>query len=62
MREFVLGGKKFPATRVVGADLSVPNSTIKTPMDFILGYNILRKANWFFDFPNRKWAITKMLP
>jgi len=62
MRGFVLGGQQFPSTRIVAADLSIPNSTIKTPMDFILGFNVLRKANWLFDFRNRKWAILKMLP
>lgn len=58
---FTLGGKRFPATKAVVIDLSVPNSTIKTPMDFILGYNVQKKANWIFDFPNKKWAISKML-
>jgi predicted aspartyl protease len=61
LKEFVIGGRKFPSVRVAGVDLSVPNSTIKTPMDFILGYNVISKANWIFDFPNKKWAISKML-
>lgn len=61
MKDFVLGGKQFPVTKVVAIDLSVPNSIIKTPMDFILGYPILRKANWFFDFPQRKWGISKII-
>lgn len=61
LKEFKLGGKLFPAVRVVVIDLSVPNSTIKTPMDFILGYNVQKRANWIFDFPQKKWAISKML-
>jgi hypothetical protein len=61
MKGFSLGGQQFPPTRVVVIDLSVPNSTIKTPMDFILGYNVQKRANWAFDFPRKKWAITKML-
>ncbi len=61
MKEFTLGGHHFPASKVVVIDLSVPNSTIKTPMDFILGFNVLNKANWIFDFPSRKWKISKML-
>jgi hypothetical protein len=30
-------------------------------MDLILGYNTLRQANWLFDFPRRRWAISKRL-
>lgn len=61
MKEFSLGGYHFPASKVVVIDLSVPNSTVKTPMDFILGFNVLNKANWIFDFPNKRWKISKML-
>jgi hypothetical protein len=62
MKEFELGGYKFPSAKVAAVDLSVPNSTIHTPMTFILGYNVLRNANWIFDFPGKRWAISKMLP
>ena len=61
LKAFTLGGMQFSAIRTVVIDLSVPNSTIKTPMDFILGHNVLRKANWVFDFPRKKWAISTML-
>lgn len=61
VKGFTLGGKTFPAIKAVVVDLSVPNSTIKTPMDFILGYNVQKQANWIFDFRNKKWAISKML-
>lgn len=61
VKGFALGGNKFPSIKAVVIDLSVPNSTIKTPMDFILGYNVQRKANWVFDFPKKKWMISKML-
>jgi len=29
--------------------------------DLILGYSTLSKANWLFDFPRKKWAISKLL-
>jgi hypothetical protein len=60
LKGFELGKNKFPAIKVVVIDLSKPNSTIKTPMDFVLGNNVITKANWFFDFPRKKWAITEM--
>jgi hypothetical protein len=37
------------------------NATIETPMDVIIGYNLMRAANWLMDFPRRRWAITKRL-
>lgn len=26
-------------------------------VDFIVGHNILKNANWYFDFTNREWAL-----
>ncbi len=56
-----IGNQHFPAHKVAGVDLSQVNSTIEVPMDLILGYSTLSKANWLFDFPGKRWAITKML-
>jgi hypothetical protein len=56
-----IANQVFPPHRVAGVDLSHVNSTIEIRMDMILGYNTLSKANWLFDFPSRRWAITKRL-
>lgn len=56
-----LGGVHFPAHRVAAVDLSAVNATLEFPMDLIIGYNLYRQANWLFDFPNRRWAITRTL-
>jgi predicted aspartyl protease len=56
-----IANQMFPPHRVAGVDLSPVNSTIETPMDMILGYSTLSKANWLFDFPRKRWAITKRL-
>lgn len=56
-----IGGYAFPPHRVAGVDLSQVNATIEIPMDLILGYSTLSKARWLFDFPQRRWAITKRL-
>jgi hypothetical protein len=58
MEESVIGERTFPTHKVAGVDLSAVNATLEMPMDFILGYNTLRRADWLFDFPNRRWAIT----
>lgn len=58
MAASTIGQHTFPPCKVAGVDLSFVNSTIEIPMDLILGYNLLSKANWIFDFPLKKWAIT----
>ena len=52
-----LGPLRLPALRVAGVDLAGVNATIEIPMDMILGYNLLSRANWWFDFPRQRWAI-----
>jgi hypothetical protein len=59
MSEASIGNHSFPPQRIAAVDLSSVNSTIEMPMDLILGYSTLRQANWWFDFPRRKWAISK---
>lgn len=61
MAATIIGNTAFPPLKVAGVDLSYVNSTIDMPMELILGYNTLRKANWLFDFPRKKWAISKRL-
>ena len=56
-----VGDIELPPLRVAGVDLSGVNATIETPMDLILGYNMLCRANWLVDFPRRRWAMTKRL-
>jgi hypothetical protein len=38
--------------------LSAANATLERPMDLILGYPTWSQADWLFDFPSRKWALT----
>jgi hypothetical protein len=56
-----IGGVRFPALRVAAVDLAPVNARIDIPMDLVLGYNALRHAHWWFDFPGRHWAITKVI-
>lgn len=59
MTATVIGGCAFPPRRVAGVDLSQVNAHIEIPMDLILGYSTIYRANWLFDFPRRRWVITK---
>jgi hypothetical protein len=55
----VIGLTAFPPLKVAGVELGAVNNRIEIPMDLILGYNALVKADWYFDFPARQWAITR---
>jgi predicted aspartyl protease len=61
MAAATIGGYTFPTQRVAAVDLSRVNATLERPMDLIVGYNLYSKAHWLFDFPRRRWRITKML-
>lgn len=52
-----IGGHFFPKQMVGATDLSHFNDYLEQPIELIIGFNTIRKANWIFDFPNKKWAI-----
>jgi predicted aspartyl protease len=54
----VIGGRAFGAHKAVAVDLSGVNRTLDHPIDLIVGYPTIRQADWFFDFPARRWAVT----
>jgi hypothetical protein len=61
MAAATIGGYTFPTQRVAAVDLARVNATLERPMDLIVGYNLYSKAHWLFDFPRRRWRITKMM-
>ena len=61
MAATTIGARVFPPHTVAGVDLSRGNAAVEPPMDFVLGYSTLSKANWWFDFPRRRWAVTRLL-
>jgi predicted aspartyl protease len=61
MSSYNIGSHEFPASEVVGVDLSHINSSTEVPMTMILGYTTIQHANWLFDFPARQWVITKVI-
>lgn len=61
MAETVIGGHVFAPHKVAGVDLAPVNATTDVPMDLILGYSTLSQANWLFDFPRQRWAVSKRL-
>jgi hypothetical protein len=59
MAESVIGQRMFNRHKVVAVDLSAVNRTLEYPMDLILGYPTMRQADWLFDFPAKRWMLTK---
>ena len=59
MKGIGIDGHLFPTHHVAGVDLTLINSTVDTKMNLILGYSTLRHADWWFNFPGKKWRITK---
>jgi len=55
----IIGTYTFSPHKVAGVDLSRLNARAEIPVDLALGYSTLRQANWWFDFPGRRWAISK---
>ncbi len=55
-----IAGESFARHKVAAVDLAEPNSTLDQPMDMILGYTTLCQANWLFDFPAKRWAVTRL--
>ena len=54
-----IAGHRFASHRVAIVDLSPANASLAQPMDLILGYPLLSQADWIFDYPALRWAITK---
>jgi hypothetical protein len=59
MKACRIGGARFPAHKVAQIDLTNISQGSGARIDMILGYNIMRRANWYFDFPNKKWAVVR---
>jgi hypothetical protein len=54
-----IGGEVFARHKVAAVDLSKLNRTLERPMDLILGYTTLCQSNWLFDFPAKRWSLTR---
>ncbi len=59
MKACRIGGLRFNAQRVAAVDLSNIRGGAEIPMDMILGYNCLKQAGWFFDFPKKLWSVNR---
>ncbi len=51
------GSKKFVAEYVMIMDFEPVQEFLGPDVDFILGFNMISQADWFFDFQNHQWNV-----
>jgi len=56
-KELTIGTHNFYDIHVIAFDFSPIRPYFNKNVDYIIGYNIIIQANWFFDFDNYQWAV-----
>jgi hypothetical protein len=54
-RKIVISGHAFEDIRVVATDLSVLRENWNKDIQAVIGFNLIRRGNWYFDANNRFW-------
>jgi hypothetical protein len=57
MKDLKIGSKSFPNTFVVGMDFMPMREVFNDDVDFVLGFNVISKANWYLDLNSNTWDI-----
>jgi hypothetical protein len=58
-RKIVIAGRTFEDLRVAAADLSVLRENWDQQIQAVVGFNLIRKGNWFFDAKNNLWNFQR---
>jgi hypothetical protein len=56
-KEIRVAHRTFRDIEVVGADLQLLRENIGTQTHVVLGFNIIRRTNWYFDAQTRSWSV-----
>jgi hypothetical protein len=56
-RELSVGGRRFQGVHVVVLDLSPLRDSVAATVQAVLGFNVIRKADWYFDVRGRRWSV-----
>lgn len=54
-----IGGVVFSASPCVAIDLAPLNAKLARPLDVIVGMPLIQTADWWFDFPGRRWTVAR---
>lgn len=57
-----IAGNTFKPHTIAAVDMSHVNSKSgRSPIHIVLGFNAIKQANWYFDFKNNLWGISKFI-
>lgn len=57
VRALRIGGRAFQNVKVVAINFSSLREGADQEARMVVGFNLVRKASWFFDVPNRLWSV-----
>lgn len=57
-KRIAVGGRLFKNVRALAFGFSVVHDRIAKDIHMIIGYNVITKADWFFDPKTGAWAVT----
>ncbi|MDB6041280.1 MAG: hypothetical protein JWM99_5121 [Verrucomicrobiales bacterium] len=52
-----IGHRTFRNSRVIATDLSVLRANGNPPVRAVIGFNLIRKCDWYFDAKQTKWSV-----
>ena len=58
-KKILVGGRTFRNVTVLAVDLSSLHQDKGEGIHAVIGFNIIRGADWFFDVPNKRWNIKR---
>lgn len=58
-KKLAIGDEIFEDVRVVAVDLSVLRESVSKDIQAIVGFNVIGKADWFFDRKSRLWKCER---
>jgi len=60
-KKLKIGDHTFKDLRVVAVDLTMLREGVNKDIQAVVGFNLIRKANWFFDAKNSLWSCDTTL-
>jgi hypothetical protein len=57
MKELTIGRRVFRNVRVVAVDFATIHQGTAPDVHLVIGFNVIRTADWYFDHPGRRWEV-----
>lgn len=56
-KRITIGARNFRNVHVVATDLSLLRQSLASDLNAVIGFNLIRKTDWFFDPQRKVWSI-----